>query len=194
MDCKKTLDALTKHRFEAVYFNTAEEAKQYLAGEIKGETVGFGGSLTIQELDLYALLSERNQVYWHWKTPSDKEHFAEFTTYVTSANGVSETGELVNIDGTGNRLSASLYGAKTVYFVCGINKLAPTLEGAIEHARQVSAPLNAKRLNRKTPCATLGRCIDCNSPERICSAMTIHMRPTVGTRGVVVLIGESLGA
>ena len=193
MDRNKALEAFRRHRFEAVYFDTAGEARQYLADEIKGETVGFGGSATCEQLGLYELLGRENTVLWHWKNPEDRGRFAEFTTYITSANGVSETGELVNIDGRGNRLSASLFGAKTVYFVCGINKLAPTLEDAVTRARQIAWPANAKRLGSKTPCAALGRCIDCNSPGRICSAMVIHMRPIIGTRSVVVLVGEELG-
>ncbi|PWM26233.1 MAG: lactate utilization protein [Oscillospiraceae bacterium] len=193
MDYKKALESFRKHGFEAVYFDTAEEAKRYLAGEIHGETVGFGGSVTCEQLGLYELLGQDNTVLWHWKNKEDRQRYPEFTVYLTSANGVSETGELVNIDGSGNRLSASLYGPKRVYFICGVNKLAPSLEAAITRARQIAAPANAKRLGCKTPCATLGRCIDCNSPGRICRAMSIHMRPLNGARHTVVLIGEELG-
>ena len=195
MDCTKLLENLKKRGYTAKYFDTAAEACEYLEQEIKDEAVGFGGSLTIQQLDLYNLLSKANRVYWHWKNPADREQFAEFTTYITSANGVAETGELVNIDGNGNRLAASLYGAKKLYFICGINKIAPDLTGAIDRARNVASPANAKRLNKKTPCAVSGRCHDCASPERICRSMVIHMGPSmVSTRTEVIIVGETLGA
>ena len=116
--------------------------------------------------------------------------------YISSANGVAETGELVNIDGTGNRVSATLYGPEKVYFIVGLNKLAPDLEGAIWRARNIASPLNAKRLNRRTPCAMAEemKCYDCRSPERICRGMTIHMGPMKGVgETVVVLIDETLG-
>ena len=116
--------------------------------------------------------------------------------YISSANGVAETGELVNIDGTGNRVAATLYGPEKVYFIVGLNKLAPTLEAAIWRARNIASPLNAKRLNRRTPCALseVMKCYDCQSPERICRGMTIHMGPMKGVgETIVVLIDEELG-
>ena len=116
--------------------------------------------------------------------------------YISSANGVAETGELVNIDGTGNRVAATLYGPEKVYFIVGINKLTPTLEAAIWRARNIASPLNAKRLGRKTPCALseVMKCYDCQSPERICRGMTIHMGPMKGVgETIVVLIDEELG-
>lgn len=195
MDSTKLLKNLTSHGYSAKYFETAAEAAEYLAGAIKGEKVGFGGSMTTQQMGLYDLLGKENTVYWHWKNPADKDKFNEFTTYITSANAVSETGELVNIDGTGNRVAATLYGPKKVYFICGKNKVAPDLAAAVEMARNVASPKNAKRLCRETPCAVTGKCADCNSPQRICSAMVIYMRPMGGAEHTeVIIIGEELGA
>lgn len=194
MDCTKLLKNLEHRGFATSYFDNAAAAKAYLAEQIKGETVGFGGSLTLQQMGLYEQLQKDNTVFWHWKNPSDKERFAEFTTYVTSVNAVAETGELVNIDGSGNRVAASLYGPKKLYFVCGINKIAPDLPAAIDQARNVAAPANAKRLNKKTPCVMTGRCHDCSSPERICRAMVVYMGPTtVSNHTEVIIIGENLG-
>ena len=114
--------------------------------------------------------------------------------YLSSANGLSETGEIVNIDGKCNRVAATLFGPKRCIFVCGVNKLRPDLQSAIERARNIAAPLNAKRLNKKTPCAVDGRCHNCKSPERICRAMVIHMGVPSGFESCeVVLIGEKLG-
>ncbi len=97
--------------------------------------------------------------------------------FLTSVNGVAETGELVNIDGTGNRVAGSLFGHKKIYFVFGINKIELTLEKTIWRARNIAAPQNAKRFGYKTPCAVKGdRCYDCSSPDRICNTLNIHFR------------------
>ena len=194
MDCTKLLENLKRHGFSTQYFDTAAEACSYLCDTLKGETIGFGGSVTLRDMDLYEQLEKENTVRWHWKNPDDTKRPAEFTTYITSANAVSETGELVNIDGAGNRVSATLYGGKKLYFICGVNKIAPDLSAAIDRARQVAAPANAKRLGRKTPCAVTGRCHDCTSPERICRGMVIHMRPMTSYETTeIIMIGENLG-
>lgn len=194
MECSKLLDNLKTHGFTAKYFESTSEANAYLADALKGETIGFGGSVTLRDMGLFELLSNENAVCWHWKTPIDRERYPEFTTYITSANAVSETGELVNIDGTGNRVASALYGPKKLYFICGVNKITPDLTTAIDRARNVAAPANAKRLGYKTPCAVTGKCHDCNSPERICCGMVIHMRPLGGFEHTeVIIIGENLG-
>lgn len=194
MECTKLLKNLKNHGFSAQYFDTAGQAVAYLCGALKGETIGFGGSVTLRDMGLYEQLEKENTVCWHWKNPAESKRFAEFTAYLTSANAVSETGELVNIDGGGNRLAGTLYGSKKLYFVCGVNKIAPDLPAAIDRARNVAAPANAKRLNRKTPCAVTGKCQDCSSPDRICRAMTIHMRPLFSFETTeVIMIGENLG-
>lgn len=116
--------------------------------------------------------------------------------YLLSANAVSETGALVNIDGTGNRVAASLYGREHVIYFVGVNKLAPTLEAAIDRARNVAAPLNARRLHCQTPCALADpmRCHDCHSPDRICKGYVVQTRPMGGIgRTEIFLIGETLG-
>ncbi len=194
MDCTKLLENLKNHGFSTQYFDTAAEAGAYLCNALKGETIGFGGSITLRDMGLYEQLERESTVCWHWKNPADVKRFPEFTAYVMSANAVSETGELVNIDAVGNRVSASLYGGKKLYFVCGVNKIAPDLTAAIDRARNVAAPANAKRLNRKTPCVATGKCHDCSSPERICRGMVIHMRPMTGFESTeVIVVGEELG-
>lgn len=185
---------LEKRGFAVSAFATSAEAVRYLADSVKGETVGFGGSITLQDMGLYEVLGENNTVVWHWKNHADRDRFPEFTAYLSSVNGLAETGEMVNIDGTGNRLAATLYGPKKVYFVIGRNKLVPTLERAVDRARNIASPINAKRLGRKTPCVETGRCHDCNSPERICGAAVLHMRPMLGAeRTEVILVDEDLG-
>ena len=158
--------------------------------------IGIGGSVTIDTLGVYDRLCGSNEVFWHWKNhaPETRERAGKAETYLCSANGVSENGEIVNIDGKCNRVAATLFGPKRCIFVCGVNKLRPDLQSAIERARNIAAPLNAKRLNKKTPCAVDGRCHNCKSPERICRAMVIHMGVPSGFESCeVVLIGEKLG-
>jgi len=196
MDIEKTIKNLKARGFEVSYFKTGDEASGYLNEKIDGEKVAFGGSMTVQELGLYESLGEHNDVFWHWKTvdPNQKIIEAERTVYVTSANAVSEDGEIVNIDGAGNRVAHSVYGKKKVYFVCGINKIAKDFDAAVKRARQVAAPKNAQRMNRNTPCVKTGKCADCKSDERICNILTVLLGKPMRMESVeVVLIGEDIG-
>jgi len=108
--------------------------------------------------------------------------------------GLAETGEIINIDGTGNRISAALYGHKKVYFVVGKNKIAPTYEEALHRARNIAAPKNCVRLGLKTPCAAKAdKCYDCASPDRICCGLSVLWTKMLGADMEVVLIDEELG-
>jgi len=194
---EKTIRNFQKHGFGALYFETAAQAADYLAGEIQNTSVGIGGSMTVKQMQLDKRLAENNDVYWHWLAAGrETTRMANASrVYITSANALSENGEIVNIDGTGNRLSAALYGPERVYVVCGINKLEPDLESAIRRARNVASPLNARRIGVNTPCVKGElKCHDCSSPERICRALLITERKPGGVGGMeLVLIGESLG-
>ena len=175
------------------HFATAKEAADYLNGQLDGTTVAFGGSTTLADMGLYESLSAHNTVFWHWKgnTPADG---AKAEYYVSSINGVSENGELINIDGVCNRVSETLFGHKKVYFVIGANKIAPDYDAALFRARNTAAPLNARRLNKNTPCATGElKCYDCKSPERVCHALTVLWTAPGGTAYEVVIVDEKLG-
>ena len=184
--------AFTRNGFAFTYFETKEEAAAYLAGKCAGKSSAFGGSMTLDALGLYdALKGAGEDVSWHSR---GDERRTAVEVYLTSANALSETGEIVNIDGNCNRLAGSMWGPKECYVVCGYNKLAADLPAAIRRARQVAAPLNARRLNRKTPCAVDGVCHDCRSPERICAVMAVTMQPPHSFEHYeIVLIGEHLG-
>lgn len=198
MDIPRLQKTLEAAGFTVQWFPTAQAAKEALVARFAGKTIGMGGSVTLRDLGLYEALSQRGTVYWHWQQPGPETlaQAAQAQVYLTSVNALAETGQLVNIDGTGNRVAATLYGPEKVYFIVGINKLTPTLEAAIWRARNIASPLNAKRLGRKTPCALseVMKCYDCQSPERICRGMTIHMGPMKGVgETIVVLIDEELG-
>ena len=176
------------------YFDTGAEAADYLDREIDGTSVGIGGSQTVKELGLYAKLSAHNQVVWHCEGGSLADA-AQTEVYLSSANALAETGEIINIDGNCNRVASTLYGHKRVYFVIGMNKVEPNFEKALWRARNVAAPKRAQSLGKKTPCAAKAdRCYDCRSPERVCRGLVVLWgKPNAAERMEVVLVGESLG-
>ena len=198
MNVQRTMDSLNYKGFEVRYFETAQEAAEYLRGSIWGKTVGIGGSVTIQQMGLYERLTEHNTVYWHW-VKNDMETrtaAAGAEVYLTSANAIAETGEIVNIDGSGNRVAATLYNHERVVYVVGVNKITPDLESAVFRARNVAAPLNTRRLGLKTPCAVGKeiRCYNCSSRDRICCGVATLLWPMRSIKVTeVVLVGESLG-
>lgn len=196
---QKLRENLEKNGFVVSYYETAAEATAALVNDIKGKTVGFGGSCTLRDMGLYEALSEENTVYWHWKQQPVNEARSKANAsdvYLVSANGVAETGEIINIDGDGNRLAATTFGDKKVYIIIGVNKIAPDFESALYRARNVAAPLNARRLNMATPCAQGSeiKCYDCSSPARICKGMTVFCKKLGGVREMeVMIINEELG-
>ena len=176
-------------------FATGTEAAEYIDSMIDNTTVGIGGSKTIQDLGLHEKLSAHNEVHWHWvDSPAEREKAAVAQVYLTSANGLTEAGEIINIDGAGNRVASTLFGHQKVYFIIGKNKLAPTYDEALWRARNIAAPKNAQRLGKKTPCAiNADRCYDCKSPDRICRGLVVSWGPMMGMEAEVVLVDEELG-
>ena len=195
-DFTKVQKNLEARGYTVKAFATAAEAADYLDGAIDGKTVGLGGSATLDALGIYDRLEKHNTVVWHWKQEADAARKAAMQTqvYLTSANALAETGEIVNIDGTGNRVSATLFGHEKVIFVIGRNKLTATYEAAVDRARNVAAPQRARQLGKKTPCAVKAdRCYDCRSPERICRGMVTLWGPMLGMAGEILLVDEDLG-
>lgn len=191
---KKNLEA---RGYAVRVFSTGKEAADYLDAAIDGKSVGFGGSVTLDALGLYERLGTHNKAMWHWKWEDKDAARREAMTadvYLSSVNGLAETGELINIDGAGNRVAATLFGHEKVYFVIGRNKLAPSYEEAVRRARNIASPQNAQRLGKKTPCAVKGdRCYDCRSPERICRGLVTLWGPMIGMEAEVLLVDEDLG-
>ena len=193
----ETMKSLKSRGFDVSFFETGAEATDYLANELRDETIGFGGSMTIEALGLYDRLIKSNKVFWHWKqreieTYNDADS-AE--VYITSANAIAQTGEIINIDGNGNRVTNTLYGKKKVYIIVGKNKLAEDYDQALWRARNIASPLNARRLNKNTPCVKGElKCYDCKSPDRICNGLVVLWNKMNGTEKVeVVIINEELG-
>lgn len=196
-DFTAVTENLKERGYEVKVFSKLQEASDYLEGELNDVTVGIGGSATVQAAGLYERLSKNNTVIWHWMAEDmDEARQKAMTTdvYLTSANALAETGEIVNIDGRGNRISSTLFGHKKVYFLIGRNKITKTYEDAVWRARNVAAPKRAKQLNAKTPCAVDGkRCYDCKSPGRVCRGMVTLWMPILQMEMEVLLIDEDLG-
>lgn len=195
-----TFDTVKKNLEDRGYavrvFASGAEAAAYLDEAIDGKSVGFGGSVTLDQLGLYETLGKHNTVVWHWKQDAAQARREAMTTnvYLTSANGLAETGEILNIDGSGNRVAATLFGHEKVYFVIGRNKLATTYDEALWRARNIAAPRNAQRLGKKTPCAVKAdHCYDCKSPDRICRGLVTLWGPMMGMEAEVLLVDEDLG-
>ena len=182
-------------------FDTKEKAADYLDAAIDGKRVGLGDSQTLISMQMHERLASHNQVFdpaVEWRGDRDFVEVANETIptdiFISSVNAIAETGELVNIDRRGNRVIGTLYGHEKLYLVIGRNKVAPTLEKAIDRARNVAAPMNAfRRKDWRTPCAKTGKCMDCSSPDRLCNALVVHLRKMYGYDTEILLIDEDLG-
>lgn len=199
---KTTMDNLEKNNMEAYFVKDEEEmlskVKELLT---EGETVAVGGSMTLFEtgiieylrdgkfnfLDRYKAGLTQNEI----KEIFRKSFFAD--SYLVSTNALTENGELYNVDGNGNRVAAMLYGPDQVIVIVGINKIVKDLDAAIKRNKEVSAPLNAKRLNKTTPCTKVGHCMDCKSSDRICNEYTLIRRQGIKGRIKVIIVGKEIG-
>ena len=195
MDLQKTIKNLERRGFSVKYFDTGAEAAAYLEENVRGCSVGIGGCQSAEQLGLFEKLSAHNTVYWHWKVPG-AETIAKANAadvYISGANALSEDGEILNIDGRGNRLAGQVYGDKKVYILAGTNKICPDFESALFRARNTACVLNGRRFNFKTPCKIDDKCHDCLSPDRICRALLVLWGPMMGMSTEVILVGEELG-
>lgn len=198
---EKTAAALRRRGFEAVVFETAKEAADYLLSDMPaGETVGFGGCMTAKQMGLETLLrAAGHKVLWHWEAePAERPallHKAmNAPLYVCSANAVTEDGLMVQIDGTGNRIAAMCYGPGTVYVLIGRNKIVSGgYAQAVKRIKEVSCPLNARRFRLHNPCAETGRCNPAECEKPMCHVIASFERAPNGKRTQVILINESLG-
>lgn len=193
-DFTKVRANLERRGFQVSCFAAAQEAADYLTAKLEGKTIGYGGSMTLKQLGLMERLEGRAALLGHWSGSTHQEAAAA-PIYLTSVNGLAETGELINIDGTGNRVASTIFGHKRVYFVVGRNKIAPDYDQALWRARNIAAPRNCQRLGLKTPCAVKAdKCYNCSSPERSCRALVVLWeKPRNVERMEVILIDEELG-
>lgn len=193
--------AMKKRQFDAYYCSTAEEAVEKVLELIpEGDVVSWGGVATVDQLGIKDRLRQRNQPLIDRdtaKTPDERMDMLRQAltcdTFLMSSNAISEDGQLVNIDGMGNRVAAMCYGPRQVLVIAGMNKVLGTLDDAIARARNIAAPANAQRFGIKTPCGLTGQCGDCTSPDCICSYVVVTRYSMVHERIKVILVGEDLG-
>jgi hypothetical protein len=199
---KKAIEKLEAHDFKTIYVKTKEEAVQEIRKHItQKQKIGVGGSITIRELGILEELKAKGEiVYDHWTPGLSKEDSLQIRKsqmtsdlFLSSVNAITLNGELVNIDFFGNRVNAITYGPGKVILVAGYNKIVEDVQEAIKRIKNVAAPLNTRRLNIDVPCAKLGRCVDCNSPNRICRVVVIHERKPPLADILIILVGEELG-
>jgi len=193
---------LEKHGFSVLQVPTRKEACEEVLKRIPpSKTVGVGGSLTIRELGIVEKLREQGNILFdHWQEGLTQEESLKVRRaqqscdlFLTSSNAVTLKGELVNVDGFCNRIAAMAFGPPEVIFCVGRNKLVSDLPAAIARIKEIVAPMNARRFGLNPPCVKTGRCVDCDSPERVCRGTLILERKPMATDMLVVLIGEDLG-
>ncbi|MGN0779951.1 MAG: lactate utilization protein [Aristaeellaceae bacterium] len=198
---KRAAKALEERGFEVHTVATAPVAKELILSLIpEGASIGAGGSVTIRELGVVdTLLAQGHKVAWHWLPDVDRatvyDEAAHADVYLASANAITADGQLVNIDGTCNRVAAMIQGPQTVILAVGLNKLVDGgVNTAIARIKREACPPNARRLKLQTPCALTGKCSEATCKEGcMCNTTTIMHHPARGKRVIVVLIGQALG-
>ena len=197
----KVAEALNKRHFDAYYCSDRAEALEKILELIpQDHVVSWGGTATVDELGVKEALRQRGQAVIDRDTAKDAQERQQMLkqaltcdTFLMGSNAISADGQLVNIDGTGNRVAALCFGPTQVVVVAGMNKVAGDLDGAMRRAREVAAPMNAQRFPLKTPCVANGLCGDCKGPDSICAQIVTTRLCKPAGRIKVVLVGEDLG-
>lgn len=199
---QRTIKALKENNMNGYLVKDREELIDKIDELVnEGALVSCGGSMTLAESGVKDYLRSGRYNFLdrdkEGLTPDEvkKIYIESFLAdaYFTSTNAITEEGELYNVDGNGNRVAAMLYGPEKVIVIAGINKIVKDLEEAIKRNRAVAAPANAKRLNKKTPCAEIGHCMDCKSKEKICREYTVIRSQGNSNRIHVIFMNENLG-
>ena len=198
---EETVSAINKNNMEGLYVKDKETALNEILKRIpRNATVSHGGSYTLHEIGIIKLL-KKGKYYYLGKNSSpgqsvtDETRLKDFSVdiYLTSVNAITLKGELIAIDGFGNRAACLLFGPKKVLVVAGKNKIVNTLEDGIRRTKEYVAPIHAKRRNWNLPCAQVGKCVNCNDPKKICNKIGIIQYERDKDRITVILVGEDLG-
>ena len=200
----RAVEALQRNGFQAAFFEDATAALTHILSMVPvGAVVGFGDSLTLREIGLFEALQSHGcnlinpPSIQDYLSPEEKRklRLGCFTSdvYFCSANAITLSGEVVNVDGIGNRVAPTIFGPPKVIIVAGGNKLVEDLDGALARVKEVAAPLHAWRDGYKTPCGVTGICKECRGAARMCRATVILQGPTKQTDTTVIIFGEELG-
>lgn len=193
---------LSKRQMEGFYCPTAKDACEKALSLIHPDSsVSFGGSMTLEESGILPALRAREDLHLIDRTKAGtpeetrKCYLDAFDAdhYFMSTNAITLDGELINIDGNGNRVAALIYGPRQVIIVAGMNKVVTDIPSGVRRVRNSATPPNCIRLNKNTPCAATGTCSDCLSPDCICNQIVITRRSGSPDRIKVILVGEELG-
>ena len=199
-------NSLEENNFAVWLADSAQQASEIFWKDIfkplNPSSVSFGGSLTVQEIGVYQELKKRSDlnVIDTYDTSAGPEEFLErrrqallVDLFITGTNSLTKEGHLVNLDGLGNRVAALTFGPRNVALFISRNKVVSDLDEAISRIKEFAAPVNAVRLNRKTPCTKTMQCEDCKSPERICNTWTITEKSNPPERVKIILINQDMG-
>lgn len=195
------IKTLKEHNFDAYFCKTKEEAKQKVLNLIpNGDLIAWGGSKTMEDLGVISEIKNGKYKIIDRDSETDLAKRNELMrqslladTFLSGTNAITLDGQLLNIDGNGNRVAALIYGPKNVIIACGINKIVKNINDAYERTRNLAAPVNAQRFDIKTPCKTNGKCANCLSQDSICNVFVTTRRSKIPNRIKIVIIGENLG-
>lgn len=203
---ERVKENLSENGFDVFIAPSGVAAKELVMEQIipsiKPSSIAFGGSMTVVETGLYDAiksLSGIEVIDTYDNTLPIEERIERrrkallADLFITGTNAIVEEGQLVNLDGMGNRVAALAFGPRAVLILCGRNKITPDLESAITRVKHFAAPANAIRLSRKTPCTKTSLCEDCASPERICNIWSIIEKSALKGRIKIILINEEMG-
>ena len=191
----------SKRQIEGYYCKNSKSAVQK-ALEImpKGSSISWGGSNTLIETGIFNAIQNKDYKIINRDIAKNSEEqrkiYGEICCsdfFLMSTNAITIDGELINVDGRGNRVAFLCYGPQNVLILTGMNKVVSTVQEGLNRTRNIAAPPNAIRLNRKTPCAIMGKCEDCYSPDCMCGQLVVTRRSGIPNRIKVILIGEELG-
>jgi len=185
--CRAVVAALRRRDFEAEFAKNVDEACEMVMAEAaSAQSVGWGGSETLKEIGARdALVASGKEI---------RDHQLVMDLFLLSANALTADGRIVNIDGRGNRVAASISGPGRVVYVVGRNKIVDGgVDSAIERIKRCACPPNCRRLGKRTPCAITGQCADCDSPDRICKVTAIFDRRPTGIPTKVIVVDADLG-
>lgn len=192
MELNALAKKLASRGFIPVVCENAQQASDEILKLIPvNETVGTGGSVTLAQIEIKEKLSARGNVFFDRNAYQSASHADWF---LSSANAITESGDIVNIDGSANRVSSLIFGVPNVIYAIGKNKIVKDLDAAIDRIRNYTCHLNAVRLGKTTPCAVTGKCAYCTGKECMCNVTTIVHHPTrYQEKAYVILIDEELG-
>lgn len=200
--CKMVVKALQENGFESLYCESKEAVSRIIIDEARNvSSIGFGGSMTVQELrvesELAGMGKELLQHNRPGLTPEEtvavRHRQLSCDLFLTSTNAVTMGGQLVNVDGIGNRVGAMTFGPKKVIVAVGRNKIVEDVEAALKRIKAIAVPANARRLNLQLPCGVTGHCNDCNTPDCICRITVILDRKPSLSNITVIMINDDLG-